>query len=143
VRVAVLARAAEMTISADRLSKRIKEQRIESDRLEIDRSSLSTPSRIEGIATESMRMGDPASVRYISMPGDEAQGAGSPGEVAQVTAVEPATGVQVAGESDAATAAADGRSPGVLDAAVKALVDMSAGEAQSLLVGDLGLAGSR
>jgi cell division protein FtsL len=120
VRVAIIARAAEMTMNESTLAKRIKSQRIEADRLEIDASSLATPSRIEEIAGATMRMGRPASVRYISLPEtDEA--------AAQAVAVEPG----------AATAAS------TLGAVIGALADMSAGEAQTLLVGDVGLAGSR
>jgi cell division protein FtsL len=120
VRVAIIARAAEMTMSESTLSKRIKDQRIESDRLEIDASSLGTPSRIEEIAAATMRMGRPASVRYISLPETD--------------------------EAAAEAAAVSGDGAGVATAlgeVLGALADMSAGEAQSLLVGDVGLAGSR
>jgi cell division protein FtsL len=120
VRVAIIARAAEMTMNESTLAKRIKSQRIEADLLEIDASSLATPSRIEEIAGATMRMGRPASVRYISLPEtDEA--------AAQAAAVEP----------EGATAAS------TMVAVIGALADMSAGEAQTLLVGDVGLAGSR
>ncbi|HEX9093894.1 MAG TPA: cell division protein FtsL [Coriobacteriia bacterium] len=145
VRVAVVARAAEMTINADRLTQRIKAQRIETDKLEIDRSSLSTPSRIEGIASETMRMGSPASVRYISLPTSGAGGA----RVAQV----PAASARGASADPAVAAAASirtsdvapdaGGAPQAVSAAISALIDMSAGEAQALLLGDIGLVGSR
>lgn len=128
VRVAVLARVAEMTISESSLTKRIKSQRIETDRLEIEGSSLATSSRIEQIAGATMQMGRPASVRYITMPG-----------------VSEA-GVAAAGAKDGAATVGDdsGLSGGQRVAAVlSALADMSIGEAQSLLVGDVGLAGSR
>lgn len=137
VRVAVIARAAEMTISADRLAGRIKEQRIQTDQLEIDRSSLSTPSRIGGIAFETMRMGDPASVRYIDVPvsDDEASRfAESNAGTREIS--EIADTVPVAGQPTPSGAAR-------LSAVLGTLMDVSAGEAQSLLVGDLGLAGSR
>lgn len=128
VRVAVLARAAEMTISESSLAERIKSQRIESDRLEIEGSSLATSSRIEQIAGATMQMGRPASVRYITMPG------------------APDAAVVAAGSKTDVAAAGDGSwlSGGHRVAAVLgALADMSVGEAQSLLVGDVGLAGSR
>lgn len=137
VRVAVIARAAEMTMSADRLSRRIKDQRVQTDQLEIDRSSLSTPSRIGGIASDTMQMGDPASVSYMDMPVSEddatqlaASGAGA---LRSSAVVEP---VPVGGKPVPSGAAR-------LSAVLGTLMDVSAGEAQSLLVGDLGLAGSR
>ncbi|HEX9092392.1 MAG TPA: cell division protein FtsL, partial [Coriobacteriia bacterium] len=136
VRVAVVARAAEMTINADRLTQRIKAQRVETDKLEVDRSSLATPSRIEGIASETMRMGTPASVRYISLPASEG---GVNVAEAPASPVDRSTG-----EPGAVTETlAGGGAGGALSAAIDALIDMSAGEAQALLLGDIGLAGSR
>lgn len=123
-RVAVIARAAEMTISADSLSRRIKDQRVETDQLEMDRSSLTAPSRIEGIAADTMSMGDPASVSYIVMP----EG--------------PDSRTRYATDSAQARSEA-GSTPDRFASVISALLDVSAGEAQSLLVGDLGLAGSR
>jgi cell division protein FtsL len=127
VRVAVLARAAEMTISESTLSKRIKSQRVETDRLEIEGSSLATPSRIEEIAGATMQMGRPASVRYITLPG----------------APEAATTAE--GSLDDPTAVDGPAASGALrvTALLSALAEMSVGEAQSALVGDIGLAGSR
>ncbi|MDO8915363.1 MAG: cell division protein FtsL [Coriobacteriia bacterium] len=127
VRVAVLARAAEMTISEGRVSKQIKSQRIETDRLEIEGSSLATPSRIEQIAGATMQMGRPTSVRYITLPGapDAAQSAKASSAGSPV-AVDP-----------------DGSGARRIATVLSALADMSVGEAQSLLVGDVGLAGSR
>lgn len=135
VRVAVVARAAEMTITADRLSREIKAQRIETDELELDRSSLQAPSRIDGIASETMEMGAPASVRYISLPGEAAE------QVAQLDArpIEASPMTDVAGSAETSSASA----PDALSAALAAIVKMSAGEAQALLLGDIGLAGSR
>lgn len=120
-RVAVIARAAEMTIHADELTRRIKQERVEADQLEVDRSSLAAPSRIEAIAAETMRMGDPASVSYLTLPESSGEG-------------------QVGDASASGEATSGGRR---LEAVVSALIAVSAGEAQSLLVGDLGLIGSR
>lgn len=127
VRVAVLARAAEMTMSESSLMKQLKSQRIETDRLEIEGSSLATPSRIEQIAGAAMQMGRPASVRYITMP-----------------VASPATSAAT-GSNDLPETEDDSAPSGAqrVAAALSALADMSVGEAQSLLVGDLGLAGSR
>lgn len=126
IRVAVIVRASEMSMSEVRLQASIKAQRIEGDQLEVDRSSLSTPSRIEGIASTSMRMAPPRSINYISLSGASAtatpDAATSPGQAALGDARERPTGIA---------------------ALFAAVMDMSAGEAQSLLVGELGLAGSR
>jgi hypothetical protein len=122
-RVTLIVRAAESSITEGRVQAEIKSQRALSDQLEVDRSALSTPSRIAGIASASMDMGEPRSVRYISL--------GGAGASAQAGSS--------AGASTRTTAAASdvfGRLFGVV-------MDLSAGEAQSLLVGDLGLAGSR
>lgn len=123
-RVALIVRATEMSISETALQAEIKAQRVEGDQLEVDRSSLSTPSRIEGIASATMQMGRPRSVRYITLPGGE------------VTATAEAS-------SPRAAASVTGDRLGGLGAVLGAVLDMSAGEAQSLLVGELGLAGSR
>ena len=122
-RVTLIARAAEAPITESRMQAEIKTQLAQADQLEVDKSTLSTPSRIAGIASTTMDMGEPKSVRYISLPvtsaGSDAPSAGS--------------GVAVAsrqGSSD------------TLGNLFGAVMDLSAGEAQSLLVGDLGLAGS-
>lgn len=116
-RVTLISRAAEYSLSEGRLLSDIKAQRVAVDQLEVDMSALSTPSRIAGIASTSMSMGEPRSVKYIASS-----------EVADAAA-----------SSDAGAAGGSG----ALRRVVEAVVDLSAGEAQSLLVGDLGLAGSR
>ncbi len=130
-RVTLISRAAEAAITEGRVQADIKAQRAEADKLEVDRSALSTPSRIAGIAATSMDMGEPRSVRYISLDGQA-----------------PATSGSSAANADAATSADAGvasdavASNDAVGALFGAVMDLSAGEAQSLLVGDLGLAGS-
>jgi cell division protein FtsL len=124
-RVTLVVRAAEAAITESRVQADIKAQRAEADKLEVDRSSLSTPSRIAGIASASMDMGEPRSVRYISLQDG--------GAVADTAARSGA----------AAGATAEIASNDVVGRLFGAVMDLSAGEAQSLLVGDLGLAGSR
>lgn len=118
VRLVLTTQAAEYALSENMRLDEIKQQRVAVDQLEIDRSALSTPSRIADIAASTMAMGEPRSVNYIA-----------------ASDVEPSN----ASVSDAETSS----EPGVLARVVEAVVDLSAGEAQSLLVGDLGLAGSR
>lgn len=119
VRVAFVARAAEASLSESRLRTEIRAARAERDKLEVEKSSLSSPSRIAGIAESSMSMGQPRSVRYVTI--DTASANTPSGEVAQVSKA----------------------GMGTLSKVVDAVMALSAGEAQSLLVGDLGLAGSR
>jgi cell division protein FtsL len=118
VRVTLLVQASEASIVQSRVQAAIKAQRAEVDQLESDRSALSAPSRIAGIASTSMDMGEPASVRYISLP-DAAAPSPSAGRAGSSGTHDP------------------------LGRLFSALVELSAGEAQSLLVGDIGLAGSR
>ncbi len=115
-RVTLIAQAAEATITESRMQAEIKTQLAQADQLEVDKSTLSRPSRIAGIASTTMNMGEPTSVRYISLP---VASAGS--------------GVQVASGQG---------SQDTLGSLFGAVMDLSAGEAQSLLVGDLGLAGA-
>ena len=122
-RVALIVRATEISMSENRLQADIKRQRVEVDQLEVDRSSLSTPSRIGTVASTTMGMAPPKSVNYVDVRGTVATS--SP---------------EAAATQDGPTA---GQSPTGLGALVAAVMDMSAGEAQSLLVGELGLAGSR
>jgi cell division protein FtsL len=123
-RVTLVVRAAEAAITESHVQAEIKAQRAEADKLEVDRSSLSTPSRIAGIASASMDMGEPRSVRYISMQ-------------------DGATVADGAARSAGTAAATQVASTDVMSRLFGAVMDLSAGEAQSLLVGDLGLAGSR
>jgi cell division protein FtsL len=124
-RLSLTTRAAEYSLSENRLLADIRQQRVAVDQLEVDRSALSTPSRIAGIASSTMSMGEPRSVNYIAA--SDIAPAGEPAEASGVP-------VSTAGMSSA---------PGIFERVVQAVVELSAGEAQSLLVGDLGLAGSR
>jgi len=119
-RVTLTSRAAEFAVGESRLAADIKQQRVAVDQLEVDRSALSTPSRIAGIAATSMSMGEPKSVKYISSSDVDTTDAGA-----------------------LTSQAADVTGASALQKVVDAVVELSAGEAQSLLVGDLGLAGSR
>jgi cell division protein FtsL len=119
VRVAVIAQATRISLSESRLQAAIQAQRFESAQLEVDHSALSSPSRIAGIAASKMKMDAPAPVRYIRLP--KVPGAGS-------------------SPSRSARSSANGAGD---ESVLSSLVRISAGQAQSLLVGDLGLAGSR
>jgi cell division protein FtsL len=124
-RVTLIARAAEATVTESRVQAAIKTQMVQADQLEVDKSALSTPARIAGIASTTMGMGEPASVRYISL-----------------SATPAGVGTQSTPDAGVAVASRQG-TPDVLGGLLGAVMELSAGEAQSLLVGDLGLAGSR
>lgn len=113
-RVALTTRAAEATLSSSAIVEDIKTERLEGDKLQVSKSSLATPSRIRDIAGESMEMVEPGRVEYLDVP-NEASGA-----------------------SAETASSADG-----LKRLVAAAMDLAAGEAQVLLVGDVGLASSR
>lgn len=116
VRVYVAAESVEAALDSGRIRAEITEERRVGARLEVDRSALAMPSRIEGIASESMKMAEPQDVAYIEVAPD----------------AEPAGTTQ-------ATARAGQEVP----EALAALLRFAAGEAQALLVGDVGLATAR
>jgi len=118
-RVMLTARAAESSYQADRLACDIKAERLEGDLLEVDMSALTTPSRIEQIAGETMRMAEASEIDYLCLPKEP------------VRANSPL-------DADGETVA-----DGSLASLFASVMQMTAGEAQVLLVGDVGLASSR
>lgn len=128
VRVGVMARVAEMSLSEGSLRRSIKTERVAAGQLEVDRSTLMAPSRVESIASATMQMTKPVSVNYLLLPPDK-------------DAVAPAASSTVSSRTPAGHGGNTQTSG--LGAVIGAVLDMSAGEAQSLLVGDVGLAGSR
>jgi hypothetical protein len=131
-RVSLAAKIAEASVDAGRLRQEIKTERLVTDQLEIERSVLASPARLQSIATVSMRMSEPAEVCYLSLPGS-----GGSGDVLHAGA----TASDDAGRARAAEALPDGEA--TLDWMLAAVMDMAAGEAEVLLVGDVGLASSR
>lgn len=115
MRVSLAAQAAEAAVDAARLREQLKAERLEGRELEADKSVLAAPSRIEILACETLNMGEPNQVCYLELPGDRAAQTG-----------EPSGG---------------GSGPG--DDIMKTLMDLAAGEAQVLLVGDMGLGTGR
>lgn len=116
VRVSLAASAAEASIDAWNLRAEVKAERLVTRTLESDRSSLAAPSRIEAIASQTLNMAKPTQVSYLQLP-----------------AAAPDTAEPVAGEGD-------GEAGGQL---LATLVDLAAGEAQVMLVGDVGLGSLR
>lgn len=131
-RVMLSARATEVAFQSNALMNDIKDARLTGDLLEVDKSALSTPSRIEFIAGQTLDMGEACEVTYLRIPGSEA-----------AASCEPAPDT---GGSDAtvAQAAEDGAgAPEGVAGMLASVMEMAAGEAQLLLVGDAGLARAR
>ena len=121
-RVSLSARIAEASIDADRLRGDIRSERQVTDTLEVDRGVLTTPERLATIASASMSMAEPSELAYLQIGGE--------GDVSEAAVVF--------GVADVAEA-----EPLTLRAMIAAVMDMAAGEAEALLVGDVGLASSR
>lgn len=113
VRVWLSVQAAEASLEAGQLREDIKKERYRGDMLEIQQSALSSPSRIRALASATMDMVSVRRVSYLDLPAESV--------------------VRVRQERDSS-------------AIVRALEDaasLAAGEAQVLLVGDVGLASAR
>lgn len=116
-RVWLSVQAAEASIDSTTLRRDIKQERYVGDMLEIQQSALATPSRIQAIAGTTMGMAPATTVSYLDMRGSE-------------TARE---------QTAPADIAVSGASSGLL----ARVMDVAAGEAQVLLVGDVGLVSSQ
>jgi hypothetical protein len=116
-RVWLSVQAAQASIDSARLRKEIKAERYAGDMLEYEKSALATPSRIQTIVGATMSMAPEGPVTYLDL---QAEGSGS------AVAAAPAE-------------TRDGSGSRVLERAM----DVAAGEARLLLVGDVGLASTR
>lgn len=112
-RVWLTVQAAEASIKASELRDDIKQERYEGDLLEIQQSGLGSPSRIRSIATVAMDMVPADDVTYMEMQADAAH---TP---------------QVAEEESG------------FEGTVASMLDLAVGEAQVLLLGDVGLSSAR
>ncbi|MGB4593866.1 MAG: hypothetical protein WBI63_08860 [Coriobacteriia bacterium] len=115
LRIALAVQAAEDAIDTMELQASIKAEELASKSLEANRSALQSPSRIQALADGTLNMTKAGSVRYITLADEEAK----PGS------------------------AEGAKDSGVLAAAMSTVMDLAAGEAQVLLVGDMGLATGR
>lgn len=124
-RVALAAQAAEAAVDAWELKSELKSARMQARGLEADRGSLAAPSRIEVLACETLNMDRPTEVCYLELPAPTGAPAVDEGGT-------PVSGVLAAsGEPQPKEGAAS--------RVLATLVDLAAGEAQVLLVGDMGL----
>ncbi len=106
------------------LRKDIKAERLVGDMLEVDRSALTVPSRIESIAGATMQMAEADSIEYMALP-----------ESAQTESAE----VNETAEEPVAETTGSRNQEGVAGV-FASVMEMAAGEAQVLLVGDVGIA---
>ena len=118
-RVWLSVQAAQASIDSSRLRRDIKLEQYQGDMLEVQQSALATPSRIQTIAGGSMGMAPAVSVSYLDLRDD---GAHSPSP---------------------ALASAKPASSGGLSTTFAKAMEVAAGEARVLLVGDVGLSSSR
>jgi cell division protein FtsL len=116
-RVSLAAEAAAAAIDAWELQGAVKAERQEVRTLEADRSALASPSRIEVLACETLNMSRPEAVGHLALP-------------------ETAREAVVVAEAPGAGTARDAS---IASEVMATLADLAAGEAQVLLVGDMGL----
>ena len=128
LRISLAVSAAEAAIDSQRLERSIKEEALRAKGLEADRSALSAPSRIAAIAGCTLEMTESGQVSYICLPATDDAGAAGDYETA-ATAAGPKAGA-------GGTAAA-------VKSVIANVLDIAAGEAQVLLVGDVGLSSTR
>lgn len=128
LRIALAVNAAEAAIDSQRLERSIKDEALLAKALEADRSALGAPSRIAAIAGCTLQMTESGQVSYICLPATEG-GAG---------ASDSGTAAAAAGSKAAA-----GGTAAAVRSMVASVLDIAAGEAQVLLVGDVGLSSTR
>jgi cell division protein FtsL len=112
-RVWLSVQAAEASMKANVLRSSIKTERYEGDMLEVSQSALGSPSRIRAIASTTMQMTSSRKVTYLRLDADAAS--------AHLSEPRPV-----------ARRGANGT--------LARMMDLTAGEAQVLLVGSIGLA---
>jgi len=130
-RVMLSARAAETAMESGRIARDIKAQRLEGDLLEVDKSSLATPSRIEGIAGQTLKMASAPEVDYMTLPVSAAE-----------SKTQPPAGDASSGAVSSAGIVRQEQAGG-LAGMLASVMEMATGEAELLLVGDAGLASAR
>jgi len=116
-RVSLSVAATEASLEASRLRADIKSERYEGDMLEVRQSALGSPHRIQTIAGKAMDMAPAKSITYLDLTGEARPARKSPKDT-------PA-------------------GPSGLQRTLASVLDLTAGEAQVLLVGDVGLASAR
>lgn len=117
-RVWVSVKAIEASFAASQLRADIKTERYKGDMLEVKQSALGSPSRIRAIAGAAMGMAPAPQVTYVDLTAQKA--------------------AEKTGGQDAAAPGSSG-----LGKVLGAFLDLTAGEAEALMVGDVGFASTR
>lgn len=125
-RVWLSAEAAAVSRESIELRESIRSERYEGDMLEVRESALGSPSRIRTIASKTMGMKPAGKVTYLDI-----SEAPAPSQAASDRTGTAAQGSQTEQASKPASRT------------LARLIDVTAGEAQVLLVGDVALASSR
>ncbi len=125
-RVWVAARAAQLSRESAILRESIRTERYEGDMLEVRESALGSPSRIRTIASKTMGMKPADGVTYLDIT---APAKSAPAE--KHADKQPTKATRVAKADVSKTTSA-----------LQKIMDLTAGEAQVLLVGDVALASS-
>lgn len=120
LRVTLAVQAQEAAIDANDLKRVIQAEEQMTKVLEADRSALAAPSRIESIANAALNMGQPDQVCYINLPA----------ATEPVDEAEPVETAETGGTSRVAQV-------------ISTVMDVAVGEAQVLLVGDVGIASAK
>ena len=115
-RVWLSVQATQASIDSTKLRQDIKNERYRGDLLEVQQSALATPSRILAIACGTLGMAPATSVTYLQRSENKVASAAPVGDA---STTKPTVGIW------------------------ERAMDIAAGEAQVLLVGDVGLASSR
>jgi hypothetical protein len=126
LRITLAVQAAEAAIDSQRLERSIKTEALRTRALEADRSALEAPSRIAAIAGCTLQMTESGQVSYICLPDLAASG------------IEPPPAASATRGTAADRPSRDG-----IGAMVASVLDIAAGEAQVMLVGDVGLSSAR
>jgi len=125
VRVFMSVQATEACLAADELRTAIRNERYEGDLLEVRQSALGSPERIRTIAGKAMGMAPARSVSYL-----------------ELGSTRPAKTAAASTKAEEASAKAGAPKVG-LGEALSNVMHLTAGEAEVLLVGDVGLSSSR
>ncbi|MBI5231993.1 MAG: hypothetical protein HY876_07500 [Coriobacteriales bacterium] len=139
-RVAMSAAAAQVSLESAELRKEIKSARYEGDMLEVQMSALAAPSRVRKLANNDLSLSEPKSVSYLGLDGSKEPRA------RKATSAKKKRGAKKAAASSKNKRAAPKRTSDAgsgVDAFMAEFMDIAAGEAQILMVGDVGLAASR
>ncbi len=136
-RITIMAKAAEVTFETASLSAAIREEQIETEALELLTASLVSPSRIESIAVDSLNMIRAEETSFFAMP--------LPDCPTYLAGLESVADSSDAGRALASTDEVTGEGTGanekegVSARVLGSVMELAAGEAHALLLGDVGL----